>query len=131
MLEVVEQQQRLTVAELLQLTDSGGARDRGADELRRGQRREGHEEDAALKALQELGANLKAEPGFSAAAGTGERDEPRRGAEHLRQLVQLELTPHEWIRDNRQVCRVQGLQWREVAVPELVDALGRRQVLEA
>lgn len=52
---------------------------------------------------------------------------PQEQPEHLRQLL---LTAQERRRGDRQIRLVKALERREVNVSELVDPLGRRQILQ-
>src|SRR2546430_1302694 len=130
-LEVVEEQERTRVAELLQLSHARRARNSRAHELRPGQRCKRYEEDAAGKEVEQLGSHLQPEPRLTASSWARKRDEAHRVGEHRRQLRELRLTADEWIRGDRKVRRIETPERREVAVSELEDPLRRCEVFEA
>jgi hypothetical protein len=64
------------------------------------------------------------------AAGAGERDDPHRVGEQPYELPHLADPSDQRVGGDRQVCRVQAANRRELAVAELVDPLRRGQVLQ-
>ena len=99
-------------------------------ELRLTDTAKGHEEDAARELVHELGSDLQSQTGLSTSAGPCERHEPPGVAEQRLQVTELSLAPDKWVRGNREVRRVQTLEWRKVGVAELVDPLRRGQIFE-
>ena len=83
-------------------------------------------------AVGELGRRLRRETRLSRAARPGQSEQAdvlaREQPEHLAQLA---LAAQEGRRRDRQIRLVETLEWREVVVSELVDALGRRHVFQA
>ena len=130
MLEVVEDEERLAVAQLVELVNTDRRSDRRGHELRPLHARKRHEEDAARKVVDDLGRGLQREPGLPGPARSGDGDETRGAGEESDDLPQLALPADERVRRDRQVRRVQRLQRREVAVAELPDPFRRRQVLQ-
>ena len=130
-LEVVEQKQQRFVGQVLRQTVLGSERlpRRHQDELGVTQRRQRHPEDPVRVALPSLGGRLQPEPRLARPARARERQQAGvlQQPAHLGQLV---LTTEERRRRNRQVRPVETLQRREVLVAELVDPLGRGEVLE-
>jgi hypothetical protein len=132
-LEVVEEQEELTT------TEEPGQIVGRADRLRhlRVEQRwirepdERYPEDAVALRADELRRDLECEPRLAGAARTGERDEPLAVREHRDELLDLALPADERARREREVRRVQRPQRREVAVTELVQALGVGEVLQA
>src|ERR687886_2157834 len=98
MLEVVEQEQRLSLTELFQIADACDARYRRPHQLRGRERRERHEEHAAGEAVEELCADLQAESRLAAASRAGQRDQPFRVREQRGQLGELLLPADERVR---------------------------------
>ena len=95
MLEVVEHQQRVPAAKLLQLAHSGGERDRRGDERRLLNRREGNEDDTPAGVVDQPGSDLQCQPRLAAPARTRHRDETRAAGQHAAQLGQLPLATDE------------------------------------
>ena len=79
----------------------------------------------------ELGRDLEREAGLPGAAGPGDGEQARAVREQRDELLELVLPPDERARGDRQVRRVERPERREVAVAELVEALGADQVLQA
>ena len=77
------------------------------------------------------GRRLRRETRLSRAARPGQSEQAdvltREQPEHLAQLA---LAAQEGRGRDRQIRLVETLEWREVVFSELVDALGRRQVLQ-
>ena len=134
MLEVVEEEQQRLVGDVLGEAVSGPERLPGRlqHELRVAQRRERHPEDAVRVARRTRSAAacsasrvLPVPPG---PVRVSRRTSSRASSvEHLGELV---LAAEERRRRDRQVRAVQALERREVVVAELVDPLGRGQVLQ-
>jgi hypothetical protein len=106
------------------------ARDRAFDEVCSSDARQRHEEDSALKIVDELGRNLQSEPRLAAPAGSCQGDRPYTVAQQRLHLFELASSAHQGARGDRKVRRVEGLERRELPVAELIDALLRCQVLE-
>ena len=78
----------------------------------------------------ELGGDLERESRLASAAGPGERQQARAVGEHGDELRELALPADERARGEGQVGRVERAERREVAVAELVQALGVDEILE-
>jgi len=128
---VVEHEQRALVAEplgeLAAPVDRGG--DRGHDQVGISERRQGDEPDAVRKFVRHLGRRLNREAGLPAAARPGQRQQAR-AVEQLEHDLQLLLPADKRRRLYRKVRQVEGAQEREVVRAELIEVLGRCQVLE-
>ena len=131
-LEVVEEEQELPAAEKpgQVVGRSQRLRDLGVEERGVGEADERHPEDAVALGAHELGRDLEREPGLPRAARPGEREEARAVREQRDELLELVLPPHERARGDGQVRGVERPERREVAVAELVQALGSDQVLQ-
>ena len=86
MLEVVEHQQRVSVAQLLQFAHSCGERDRRGDERRLLNRREGNEDDSPADIVDEPDSDLQCQPRLAAPARARHRDETRAAGQHAAQF---------------------------------------------
>ena len=150
MLEVVEHEQRRALAEVVEqlllrreaaVRAVDGELDRvgegGREELRRGDGGERDEVDAVRVAVDPAGGGLEGEPGLARPARPDEREQAAAGV--LQQPVdrfELRRAADERRSRQRKVLhpRLDRLQQRELARQtldlELVDALGRAQVLE-
>ena len=150
MLEVVEHEQRRALAEVVEqlvlrreaaVRAVEGELDRlgegGREEVRRGDGRERDEVDAVRVAVDAARGGLEGEPGLARAARPDEREQAALGI--LQQPVdrfELRRPADERRSWQREVLhpRLERLQQRELARQavdlELVDALGRAQVLE-
>ena len=108
--------------------------DRAGDERWIAHRRERNPRDTALAAGHELRGRLDREARLAAAAGPGQRDEPRAVAEEGDDLLQLACAADEHRRRPWQVRARDRLQRREVgpqpAERELVETLRPGEVLE-
>ena len=104
--------------------------DRTLDEGRVAQRLERNPEDAVGELLDRFGRELEREARLAASARPRQRQQAVRAYEPS-SLFELALPADERRRLDRQVRPIERLQWREVLVAELVQALGRGQVLEA
>ena len=105
-------------------------RDLGVEELGIGETDERHPEHSVALRADELGRDLQRKPRLARAACAGERDQPRAVGEHRDELLDLALPADERARGDGQVGRVERPQRREVAVAELVQALGVDEILE-
>ena len=133
MLEVVEEQQQTLVGDLVGQTLLGAERlaRRLKHQPRVAQRRERHPEDPVRVAPRGFGGHLKPEARLAGAARARQRQQSyvvlRQQLENLRELM---LAADEGRGRNGEVGPVEALQRRELVVAELVDPLGRRQVLQ-
>ena len=88
--------------------------------------------DAIRKAIGGFGGGLEGESRLSGSSRPGERDEPRIIAiEQFDNLPELALATEKGGRGSRKIAPMEALQGWELAVAELVHALGCAQVLEA
>ncbi len=95
------------------------------------QRGERHPPDALRVVVRRGGRRLEREPRLAAAARARQRHEADVvPGEQLADFTQLAVAAEERRRGDRQVRAVEGLQRRELAVPQLVDPLGGGEVLE-
>ncbi len=131
LLEVVEKHEHRLVSDVLREAVLRAQRlARGREhELRIAQRRERNPPDAVRIAVGEHRRGLRCQSCLSGAARTGERQQAR-VVEQSQHLGQLLLAAEERCRCNREVRLMEALQRREVRVAELVDALGRGEILE-
>ena len=134
MLEVVEQKQQPAVADLLRRRSASAerARSRSRDHVagvrHRGER---HPPHALRVAIRSGAGRLQRKPRLAAAAGSGQRQHAHVVAGEQRlQRVELTRAPEERCRRDREVRPVQALQRRERGVSELVEPLGRGEVLQ-
>ena len=133
MLEVVEEEQQQLVGEVLgeAVLCSHRLRSLLEHERRVAQRRKGHPEDAVRVVVGRSSDCLQRKPGLARTSGASEREQahvlPRKQRTHLGQLC---LAAEEGGRGNGEVGAVEALERRELALPELVDALGSGEVLE-
>ena len=132
-LEVVEQQQHPAVADRFRERPAAEHARRTREDCRRfGDRGERHPPDAVRILLGGRGGGLEGEARLAAAARAREAQQTDVGAsEQFIDLAQLGVPTEERRQRHGQVRRVERLQRREVIVAELVDALRRRQVLQA
>ncbi len=93
------------------------------------QRRQRHPEDPVRVAVGGFGGGLQAQPGLARPAGAGQGQEAR-ALEQGKHLLQLVLAAQEGRGRHGQVGAVQALERGELALAELVEALGGGQVLE-
>ena len=134
LLEVVEHEQRPPVAEERGRVALGAdrARDRGEDERRIAKRRQVDEPDAVGERVPRLARRREREASLPDPAGTRERDDPRAVIrEQAPDVGELHLAPDEGVRRHREIRLEQRPQARKLPVPELVDPLRLRQVLQA
>ena len=107
-------------------------RDGRQDELRVVERRERHPEDAVREAVGRGARRLQREACLADAARAGERQQARLArAQEVGERVELAGAAEERRRGDGQVGAVEALQRRELGAAELVDPLGRGEVLEA
>ena len=133
LLEVVEHEQHLLRADVAGelLARAERRADRRANARRIAHRLQRHPPNAVLEIVHDLGGGLHGEPRLPRAARAGQRQQARRGcAEEREHLAELLLATDERRRLHRQVRLVERFERRELAVAELVEPLGRRQVLE-
>jgi hypothetical protein len=132
LLQVVQQeQQALTTQELSKIVPRPeDLRDGRPNERRIPHRGERNEPDAVGEFLDDRSGRMQRESCLPAATRPGEREQARTVRQHRLHLAQLSLPTHERRRLHGQVRLMERLQRREVLVTELVDLLGRRQVLE-
>jgi hypothetical protein len=132
LLEVVEQQQQLLAAKLvLELglrTDR--RRDRRDDERRIADRREPDPPDSVAEVFDCLGGDLEREPRLADSAGTRDCHKASAAAKQPEHVGKLLLAADQWVGRKRQVAVVQTLERRKVAFADLVDPLGRGEVLQ-
>ena len=93
------------------------------------ERGERDEPDPVGKLPDQLCRGLQRQPRLSRAAGPGERHETVR-AQKFEHLDQLALAADQGRRLNRKVGLIEALERWVLAVTELVDAFGGRQILE-
>ena len=112
--------------------------DRHEDGGRLARVREIDEEDAVGVVLEGVRRRLDGQPRLADPARSGQRHEPDRvAAKQARELLELGRAPHQRRRGDRKVVRrrVDRARRRELGVEalrrDLVEPLGRRQVLEA
>ena len=106
-------------------------RNRRKDERRVAERRERDEPHAVGEGMRRLARNGEREPRLADAARPGDRHRSGSVEERLQDVGELLLAPDERVGGERKVRAVEALQRWKLAVAELVDALGRREVLEA
>jgi len=130
-LEIVQEQQQRPVGNVLGKTVLRAERlcHFLEHKVRVTQRRERHPEHTVRVPVGRLGGGLEAEPGLSGSARTGQRQQAgvREQAEYLPEFV---LTTEERRRGDRQVRPVKALQRRKLPLPELVQALRSREILQ-
>ena len=96
------------------------------------QRRQRHPPDAVGVGLRRLGRRLEREPRLPGSARPRQRQKPRSvSLQEVDDLGQLALAAEERRRRHGEVRPIEAPERREGAVAELVDALGRGEVLEA
>ena len=112
--------------------------DRDEDGSRLARVRKVDEEDAVVVVLEGVRGRLDSQPRLADPARSGQRHEPTCvAAKQASQLLELGRAPHQRRRGGRKVVRgrIDGARRREVGVEavrcDLVQPLGRRQVLEA
>ncbi len=132
MLEVVEEEEQLLAAEeggkVVACAD--GLRELRGQQLRVGEPRERHPEDAVALRADELGGDLEREARLPGSAGPRDGEEASAVREQRDELLELLLAPDERERDHGQVGRIERPQRREVAGAELVQMLGSGEVLQ-
>ena len=132
MLEVVEEDQRLTAAQVRDEVVPGAELVRNArqHELGVAETCERHPEDAVGEALDQFGGDLERQPGLPRAAGAGDRHHLGAVLEQGRQLDRARDygRARGWTRPAGSSGSASA--GREFARAELVDALGRGMVLQ-
>ena len=142
MLGVVEQEQRplpveprrdrVREIEPGQLLDGERVRERRHDVVRAPERCERHPPDAVRIGLGRLGHGMHGEARLAGSTGAREGQQPHPGlGEEHRDGVELAPAAEEGRRGDREVRAVEAPQRRELAIPELEDPLGCREILEA
>jgi hypothetical protein len=132
LLEVVEEQQELPLADVLQepVLRPERLRDLVRDQYRVAERRQADPEDARLELRNERGGGLDREPSLARAARSGQRQQPGAVLKQRRDLRDLRLPADERAGRPREIRVRDRLERREVAVPELVQRDGLVEVLQ-
>ena len=132
-LEVVEQKQQPPVPDQLRGRSAPAERARRRGEHLAGARDRGEWDPphAMRVGIRGRAGGLQRKPRLTAAAGSGQRQHPHVVATEQRlQIVELTHSAEERCCGYREVRPVQALQRRERGVAELVEPLGRRQILQ-
>ena len=132
LLEVVEQQQQLALADVpgKVVLCAERLRDRLGHERRVAQRRQPNPEDACLVFRNERRRRLQRKPRLARATRPGQRDQPRAALEPGKHLRQLPPPADERARRPRQVRIRDRLERRKAPLPELEDRDRLGNVLE-
>ena len=132
MLEVVEQEQQLALADVLlePILSPERLRDRLHNQSRISQGREPDPEDARLELRHELGGGLDRQARLPGATGAAEGQQMRLVAEERRDLLNLALAADEGARRPGQVRVRNRLQGREALAAELEERDRLRKVLQ-
>ena len=133
MLEVVDQQQELTLTDVLGDTVLGAERlgDRLDHECWVAKRCQADPEDSGLESGHKLVGYLERKPRLTRPARPGQGDEARVSSEQIEQLVPLPRSADERRSRPRQICVRDRLQGREVLPPKLEECNRLDKVLQA
>ena len=114
------------------LTDAERLGDGREHKRRIGERGKPNEPNAVGVLLDELGRGLQAQSCLAAAAGSGEGEQADVvTSEEFENVGELALASEERCRLHRKVRLIERLQRRELGITELIDALGRLEILQS